>query len=93
MISDKTIGRLSLYRRAVDKLLADGRTHVYSHEIASFCGVTPAQLAIAWLLQRPGVTSVILGATRLEHLEEALRALEVKLDATTTEALDALAPP
>jgi redox-sensing transcriptional repressor len=44
MISDKTIGRLSLYRRAVDKLLADGRTHVYSHDIASVCGVTSAQV-------------------------------------------------
>jgi redox-sensing transcriptional repressor len=44
MISDKTIGRLSLYRRTVDKLLADGRTHVYSHEIASVCGVTSAQV-------------------------------------------------
>ena len=62
-------------------------------EVAQACGVTPAQLAIAWLLQRPGVTSVILGATRLEHLEEALKALEVKLEPATIEALDAVAPP
>jgi len=62
-------------------------------EVAQACGVTTVQLAIAWLLQRPGVTSVILGATRLEHLEEALKALDVKLDAATVEALDAIAPP
>jgi aryl-alcohol dehydrogenase (NADP+) len=62
-------------------------------ELAQACGVTPVQLAIAWLLQRPGLTSVILGATRLEHLEEALEGLDVKLDAATIDALDALAPP
>ena len=62
-------------------------------EVAQACGVTSVQLSIAWLLQRPEVTSVILGATRLEHLEEALKGLDVKLDAATIEALDALAPP
>jgi len=61
-------------------------------ELAQASGVTSVQLAIAWLLQQP-LTSVILGATRLEHLDEALKALEVKLDAATVEALDALAPP
>ena len=44
MISDKTIGRLSLYRRTAQKLLAEGRGYVYSHEIATVCGVTPAQV-------------------------------------------------
>ena len=62
-------------------------------EVAQACGVTSVQLAVAWLLQRPGLTSVILGATRLEHLEEALKALEVKLEPATIEALDAVAPP
>jgi len=63
-----------------------------AQELAQTCGVTSVQLAIAWLLQQP-LTSVILGATRLEHLEEALKGLDVKLDAATIEALDALAPP
>ena len=63
-----------------------------AQELAQSCGVTSVQLAIAWLLQQP-LTSVILGATRLEHLEEALKGLDVKLDAATIEALDALAPP
>jgi aryl-alcohol dehydrogenase-like predicted oxidoreductase len=62
-------------------------------ELAQACGVSSAQLAIAWLLQRPAVTSVILGATRLEHLQEALKALDVKLEPATIEALDAVAPP
>jgi aryl-alcohol dehydrogenase (NADP+) len=61
-------------------------------QLAEAAGVTSVQLAIAWLLQRP-LTSVILGATRLEHLEDALKGLEVKLDAATIEALNAAAPP
>ena len=62
-------------------------------ELAQARGVSPVQLSISWLLQRPTVTAVILGATRLEHLDEALKALELKLDDATVEALDALAPP
>lgn len=61
-------------------------------ELAQASGVTSVQLGIAWLLRQP-LTSVILGATRLEHLEEALKGLDVKLDAATIEALDAVAPP
>jgi aryl-alcohol dehydrogenase-like predicted oxidoreductase len=61
-------------------------------KVALECGTTPVQLSIAWLLQQPTVTSVILGATRLEHLEEALKAVDLKLDASTMEALDAIAP-
>jgi len=44
MLSDKTIGRLSLYRRTMQKLLAEGREYIYSHEIASACGASPAQV-------------------------------------------------
>jgi aryl-alcohol dehydrogenase-like predicted oxidoreductase len=61
-------------------------------EVARNCGTTPVQLSIAWLLHQPAVTSVILGATRLEHLDEALKAVDLKLDDSTREALDAIAP-
>ena len=44
MISDKTVGRLSLYRRTLQRMLAEGREYVYSHEIAHACGVTAAQV-------------------------------------------------
>jgi 1-deoxyxylulose-5-phosphate synthase len=40
--------------------------------MASGRGVPPAQVALAWLLQRPGVTAPIIGATKLGHLEDAL---------------------
>ena len=48
-----------------------------------------AQVALAWLLSRPGVTAPIVGATKLAHLQEALAALEVTLtgeDVTTVES-------
>ena len=49
-------------------------------EVAAARGVPPAQVALAWLLQRPGVTAPIVGATRLEHLEDAIAAEQLSLD-------------
>jgi aryl-alcohol dehydrogenase (NADP+) len=43
-------------------------------------GVKPAQIALAWLLHQPGLTAPIVGATRMEHLEDAVAALEIRLD-------------
>ena len=48
-------------------------------EIAAAHGVPPAQVALAWLLRRPGVTAPIVGATKLGHLEDALAAEELVL--------------
>jgi aryl-alcohol dehydrogenase-like predicted oxidoreductase len=50
-------------------------------EVATERGVPPAQLALAWLLHRPGVTAPIVGATKLEHLEDALAATELDMSA------------
>jgi aryl-alcohol dehydrogenase-like predicted oxidoreductase len=48
-------------------------------EIASARGVPPAQVALAWLLRQPGVTAPIVGASKIEQLDQAVAALEVKL--------------
>ena len=48
-------------------------------EIARNRGVTPAQIALAWLLQKPGITSPIIGATKMQHLEEAVAAVDIRL--------------
>jgi len=48
-------------------------------ELAKQKGVTSAQVALAWLLHQPGVVAPILGVTRVEHLEDAVRALDVRL--------------
>src|SRR5919198_3527697 len=48
-------------------------------ELAAGRGVAPAQIALAWLLHKPGVTAPIIGATKLAQLEEALAATEITL--------------
>jgi aryl-alcohol dehydrogenase-like predicted oxidoreductase len=48
-------------------------------ELAGERDVKPAQVALAWLLHKPGVTAPIIGATKLSHLEDALAAAELEL--------------
>ena len=57
--------------------------------VAEKRGLTPAQVALAWVLQAPGVTAPIVGSTRVEHLGEAVAALEVVLEPGDVEALEA----
>ena len=49
---------------------------------------TPAQVALAWLMARPGVSAPIASATSIDQLEEILRAVDVRLDADASAALD-----
>ena len=58
-------------------------------EVAREKGVKPAQVALAWLLSRPGVTAPIVGATKLEHLEDALGAIDVTLSDEEIKRLEA----
>jgi voltage-dependent potassium channel beta subunit len=60
-------------------------------DVADDLAITRAQLAIAWLLQREGVTSVITGATKLEHVHDNLGALEVKLSSDIVARMEAIA--
>lgn len=48
-------------------------------ELANARGVRPAQVALAWMLHKPGITAPIVGATKMSHLDDALGALEVQL--------------
>jgi 1-deoxyxylulose-5-phosphate synthase len=50
-------------------------------EVAAARGVPAAQVALAWLLHKPGVTAPIVGATKLEHLDDAVAAEQLALDA------------
>jgi len=47
--------------------------------VAATRGVPPAQVALAWLLSRPGVTAPIVGATKPGHIEDALAAGQIDL--------------
>jgi aryl-alcohol dehydrogenase (NADP+) len=54
---------------------------------------TSEEYAQSWLMHRPGVTAPIVGARTLKHLSDNLKAVDVTLDAATTEALDAVSAP
>ena len=56
---------------------------------AKLLGLSNATLAYAWLLQRPGVSSILVGASKAWQLEEAVKALEVTLTAEDAAALEA----
>jgi aryl-alcohol dehydrogenase (NADP+) len=57
-------------------------------EIARKRGVSNAQVALAWLLHQPGVTAPIVGASKMPHLEDAVAALKLKLDAAELKMLN-----
>jgi aryl-alcohol dehydrogenase-like predicted oxidoreductase len=64
----------SLYDPEVDFAVIDRAA-----EVAQARGVPTAQVALAWLLHKPGVTAPIVGATKLQHLEDALAAEALSL--------------
>jgi len=57
--------------------------------VAGELGRPPAQVALAWLRTRPGVTAPILGATQPHHVEDAVAALDLVLDEETVARLEA----
>ncbi|MGH8264774.1 MAG: aldo/keto reductase, partial [Steroidobacteraceae bacterium] len=56
-------------------------------------GASPAQISIAWLLTRPQVASILVGASSVKQLEDNLGATQVKLDAEELAQLDAATKP
>lgn len=61
-------------------------------DLAAGLGLSMAQLALAWCLRQPGVSSVIVGATRLTQLEENVKAVGVTLPVEILRTIDALFP-
>ncbi len=61
-------------------------------KLADGLEISMAQLALAWCLRRPNVSSVIVGATRIEQLEENVKAVGVVLPEEVTNAIDAIFP-
>jgi aryl-alcohol dehydrogenase-like predicted oxidoreductase len=56
--------------------------------VASERSTPPSQVALAWLLSKPAVTAPIVGATKIEHLQSAISALELNLTAAEIESLE-----
>lgn len=59
-------------------------------EIAEEKGIPNAQVALAWILSKPGITAPIIGASKPGHLEDAVKALEVKLTSDEVRQLEEL---
>jgi aryl-alcohol dehydrogenase (NADP+) len=57
-------------------------------EVAREHSRKPTQIALAWILSRPGLTAPIIGASKMEHLDDAVAALEVKLGADDIKRLE-----
>jgi len=82
--------RMNAFLKTVDARLAERVDRL--RPIAERRGVTLAQLALGWLVQRAGVTSVICGATRVAQIEENVAAVDVALEDDDLKAIDALFP-
>ena len=62
-------------------------------EIARKHECKPIQIALAWMLHKPGITSPIIGASKTHHLDDAVAALEIKLSADDMAYLEELNQP
>jgi 1-deoxyxylulose-5-phosphate synthase len=74
----------SLYTHDVDFAVVDA-----VNGVAAERNVSSARVALSWLLHQPGVTAPIVGATKVEHLEDALEAVDFRMDPSEIERLEA----
>lgn len=72
-----------LYGRPADEAVVDRVA-----ELAARRGPSPAQIALAWVLHQPGVCAPIIGATQPAHVDAAIAAMSVQLDAEERRALE-----
>ncbi|MCL4479195.1 MAG: aldo/keto reductase [Deltaproteobacteria bacterium] len=61
--------------------------------MGSGINATPSQISLAWLLKKPGVTSIIIGARNMDQLKDNLKAMDVKLDEQSFNKLENLTVP
>ena len=78
-LSSNTPSPITLHNAAGMTLKIDFTVVDRAAEVAAARGVPSAQIALAWLLHKPGVTAPIVGATKVEHLEDALSAEQLSL--------------
>jgi hypothetical protein len=89
--SKKPLYRLCL--RSTSTPIANWNTIETVVRIAKAIGVTPSQVALSWLCDRPGVTAPIAGARTVKHLTDDLAAADLALDAQPTATLDPVSAP
>jgi NDP-hexose C3-ketoreductase / dTDP-4-oxo-2-deoxy-alpha-D-pentos-2-ene 2,3-reductase len=79
--------------RSSDGLNEHRETIEAYEKLAAELGAEPSNVALAWLLSRPGVTAPIIGPRTMSQLDGAIEALDVTLDGATLARLDELFPP
>ena len=75
-----------LYGEAMSE--ADARIVDRVEEVAKETGIPPAQMALAWLLQKPGVVAPIIGVSKPGQLDDALAAMQMQLPGEVTASLE-----
>jgi aryl-alcohol dehydrogenase (NADP+) len=82
-------------RAQTDQMQKDMYFHDNDFEVAAVAQkiakehqVTPTQVGCAWILQAPGVTAPIIGATKIPHLKQAFEAVDIKLSPEEVQALE-----
>jgi aryl-alcohol dehydrogenase-like predicted oxidoreductase len=83
--TDKKGGANMISKFMTDQVLTAAQKII---PIAKKVDLTPAQLAIAWVLQNPNVSSAIIGATKPSQIKENVKAAGVKLDKSIMDAID-----
>ena len=64
------------------ELYSNENNPVVAEEVAKVAktrGISASQIALAWVLNKPYITSPIIGSSKIEHLDQAIAALEIKL--------------
>lgn len=77
-----------LYTREADDRVVD-----CVEQVAKNRGVPPAQIALAWLLHKPGITAPIIGASKPHHLQDAVASVDVKLNKEEISILESVYVP
>ena len=77
-----------LYRGEMDFAIADRVI-----EVADKYGKTPAQISVAWLLNKPEIHAPVVGVSKIEQLDQLVAACEITLDAADITYLEELYKP
>jgi aryl-alcohol dehydrogenase (NADP+) len=77
-----------LYFKPADFAVVDRIT-----EVARKRGVSNARVALAWVLAQPGVSSVVIGATKMDQLEDLVQAVDLDLEPGEIQAIEELYEP
>jgi aryl-alcohol dehydrogenase (NADP+) len=77
-----------LYFREEDFVIAERAA-----EVAKAHNATASQIALAWVLSKPHISAPIIGSSKIEHLDQAIAALDIKLSEDEIKSLEALYQP